>query len=68
MQKSLRFHWNRADTQAFLGQAVKVLAPYMVVIIPVLIDQLPKEWALAAVTIYLLQRVQSALVLFIQGK
>ncbi len=68
MKKSLRFHWNKDDTQVFLGQAVKVLAPYLVVIIPVLIGQVPKEWGFAAVTIYILQRIQSALVLFIKGK
>lgn len=68
MKKSLRFHWNKSDTQAFVGQAVKVLAPYLIVILPVLIGQIPKDWAWAAVTLYVLQRIQSALVLFIQGK
>ena len=68
MKKSLRFHWNKSDTQAFVGQAVKVLAPYLIVILPVLIGQIPKDWAWAAITLYVLQRIQSALVLFIQGK
>lgn len=68
MKKSLRFHWNIQDTKAFLWQAVKVLAPYLIVILPVLIGQIPKDWAWAAVTLYVLQRIQSALVLFIQGK
>ena len=68
MKKSLRFHWNKADTTVFLQQAVRVLAPYLIVILPVLIGQIPKDWALAAVTLYVLQRIQSALILFIQGK
>jgi len=68
MKKSLRFHWNRADTQVFVQQAVRVLAPYIVVIIPVLVGQIPKDWAYATVTVYVLNRIWSAVQLFISGK
>lgn len=70
MKKSLRFHWNAADTLAFFQQAKawNVLIPYIIVIIPVLIDQIPKDWAYAAIVIYALQRALLALKLFVQGK
>lgn len=66
--KSKKFSWNKADTLNFLKDALKVSAPYLIVIIPVIIEQLPKEWAYAAVTIYALQRMRSALSIFLAGK
>lgn len=66
--KSKKWSWNRADTVQFLKDSVRVLAPYLIVIIPVLIEQLPKDWAYSAMVIYALQRVRSAIELYKAGK
>lgn len=68
MKPSAQFSWNKADTIKFAQEAVKVLAPYLIVIIPVLIGQVPQDWAYAAVTIYILNRIRSAVMLYIAGK
>ena len=66
--QSKRFQWNSADTQKFLQESLKVLAPYLLVIIPVLLQQIPQDWAWSAIVIFLLQRARSALQLFVGGK
>lgn len=68
LKPSKQWQWNKADTLKFLKEALRVLAPYLVVIIPVLIEQLPKEWAYSAAVIYVLQRVRSAIELYKAGK
>lgn len=68
MKPSKSFSWNSADTKKFLGETLRVLAPYLVVILPVLIQQLPKDWAYASVVLFILQRVRSAVELYIAGK
>jgi hypothetical protein len=67
MKQSARWHWNKADTLAWLNQAWKVLIPYLVVIIPVLIGQIPKEWGYAGITIYILNRIWDAARRWYQG-
>ena len=56
-----RYVWTRTDMKAWLAQAWKVLIPYLIVIIPVLIGQIPKDWAYATAAVYLLNRVWDAL-------
>lgn len=68
MAQSRKWQWNSADTQKFLKETLKVLAPYLIVIIPVVIDQLPKDWAYAATVIFLLQRARSVLEILKAGK
>lgn len=68
MKPSKSFSWNKADTVKFLQDSLRVLGPYLIVIIPVLIGQVPKDVAWSAVAIYLLQRARSAIELFIAGK
>ena len=68
MKQSAKFSWNKADTIKFFKEALTVLAPYLLVIIPVLIGQIPQDWAYAAVAIYVLNRIRSALVLWYSGK
>jgi len=68
MKPSKSGQWNRADTEKFLKDALKVLAPYLLVIIPVLLTQIPKDWAYAAVTIFILQRIRVAIELYAAGK
>lgn len=68
MNKSKRFTWNKADTIHFAQESLRVLAPYLIVIIPVLIEKLPQDVAWTAIAIFLLQRARSAIELFIKGK
>lgn len=64
--KSLR--WNSQDTIKFGQDALKVLAPYLIVIIPVLISQIPDEVAWGGMAIFVLQRARVAIELFWKGK
>ena len=57
---STRWTWTKADTHAWFSQAWKVLIPYILVIIPAIIGQLPKDWAYTAVVVYILNRVWDA--------
>ena len=68
MKPSKRFTFNKADWVVWSHQAITVLAPYLVVIIPVLISQIDKDWAYSAILVYLLQRVWSFLKLWVAGK
>ncbi len=68
LKPSKKFSWNKEDTIKFLKDAVRVSIPYVIVIIPVIIEQLPKEWAYSAAVIYVLQRVRSASELYKAGK
>jgi len=68
MKPSKAWKWNKADTIKFFQDSVRVLSPYLIVIIPVLIEQLPKDWAYSAMVIYALQRVRSAIELYKAGK
>lgn|GEM_PF-5124430 len=68
MKQSARWQWNKADTIAWCNQAVKVLAPYLVVIIPVLIGNIDKDWAYSAVIVYILNRIWDALKRLQSGK
>ena len=56
-----RFTWSKKDTIAWCQQAIKVLAPYLIVIIPVVVAQLPRDWAYATIVIYILNRIWDAL-------
>ena len=62
---SKAFTMTAEDRKAFMDQTLKSLAPYLVVIIPVMIEQLPKDWAYAAIVIWGLQRLLSYLLLWI---
>jgi hypothetical protein len=65
---SKRFQFNKADFIAWCKDALKVLAPYLIVIIPVLLEQVPKDWAYSAIVIFLLQRARKAIELYVAGK
>jgi len=66
--KSKKFQWNKADTAKFLQDTLRVLAPYFVVILPVVLQQIPKDWAYSAILIFVLQRIRAAVELYLAGK
>lgn len=68
MRQSKVLHWNKTDTIKFGKDALKVLTPYLLVIIPVLVTQIPDDWAYSAIVLFLLQRARVALELFWEGK
>lgn len=68
MKESKRLQWNKQDTIKFAQDALKVLAPYLIVIIPVLISQIPDEVAWGGMAIFVLQRARVAIELFWKGK
>jgi hypothetical protein len=65
---SKRFSFNKNDAVKFGNDALKVLGPYLIVIIPVLISNLPKEAVWTVVAVFILQRIRVALGLFLSGK
>ena len=68
MKPSKAWSWNKADTQKFLKEALRFLAPYLIVIIPVVIGELPKDWAYATIVIWILNRIVSFLTILAAGK
>lgn len=62
---SKAFSWTPAQRKEFFETSVKNLAPYIVVLIPVIIDQLPVDWAYATITVFLLQRALSFFRLYV---
>ena len=68
MKPSKAWHWNEADTAKWLEQARVYLLPYLVVIIPVIITQIPKDWAYATAVIWVLNRLYSAFLILKAGK
>lgn len=66
--KSKAWKWNEADWIAWKNQAIKVSAPYLVVIIPVIISQIDDTWAYSAILIYVLQRIYNWFLLYKAGK
>jgi hypothetical protein len=65
---SKRFKWNKEDTIKFAKDTFKVLAPYILVIIPVLIGEIPSDWAYASISLFILHRIRAAAELFVAGK
>jgi hypothetical protein len=68
MKQSEKYSWNDLDTKKFFADALKVLAPYLIVVIPVLISQIPDDWAWSAIVLFLLQRARVAIELYLKGK
>jgi len=68
MKQSKKFTFNKADAIAWSKDALKVLAPYLIVLIPVMIEQLPKEAVWTGVAIFVLQRARVAIELLLKGK
>lgn len=65
---SKRFQFNEADAKAWATQALKFLAPYLIALIPVIIKQVPQDWAYAVAVVWVLNRLWSALTLWYSGK
>jgi hypothetical protein len=68
MKQSKRFTWNKQDTMKFLTDTLRVIGPYLIVIIPVVIEKFPKEATWTVIAVFLLQRVRAAVELFLAGK
>lgn len=68
MKQSKAWEWNKADTKKFLLDTLRVLGPYILVIIPVVLQQIPSDYAYASIIIFILQRIRSAVELYLSGK
>lgn len=66
--KSKAWKWNSADTQAWLLQTLKTLAPYLIALIPVIIGELPKEATYTVLIAWILNRILSYLLILKAGK
>ncbi len=53
------------DWEKFSNETLLKIGPYLVVIIPVFLEQLPKDMAYGAILVFLLQRLLSFLILFL---
>ena len=65
---SKRFTLNRADIIGWGRQTLIFLAPYLIALIPVFIEQVPKDWEYAIITIWGLNRIWDLLRRFVAGK
>ena len=68
MTPSKRFTLNRADLTAWSQQTLIFLAPYLIALIPVIINQVPKEWEYGVITVWVLNRIWDLLRRFVAGK
>lgn len=59
------FTMTTEDWNSFCEETLVKISPYLIVVIPVFIEELPKELAYGAILVFLLQRLQSFLILFI---
>ena len=64
---SKRFTLNKADIYAWLERTLQTLAPYIIALIPVAIDQVPKDWQYAVLTVWVLNRIYDLLRRWYQG-
>lgn len=55
--QSKRFSLNRADLVAWLKQTAWFLAPFILALMPVIIDKVPKDWAYGTVLLWVLNRL-----------
>ena len=67
-KQSLRFHWNNSDTVAWLKQTLVFLAPFLLALMPVVIEKVPRDWAYGTITLWVLNRLWDALRRFYAGK
>ena len=65
--ESKRFQFNHNDLLAWLKQTKKVWVPYLLALIPVVIQQVPAEWTYAVITVWVLNRIYSFLTLWYAG-
>ena len=59
------FQMTSADWTIFADTTLVNLAPYLVALIPVMIERVPADWAYATIAVFLLQRIWSFLKLYI---
>lgn len=52
---------NKSDWIGWGNRTLQTLAPYLVVLIPVVIEKLPRDWAYATITVWVLQRIYDLL-------
>lgn len=62
---SKRFEMKKEDWQKFGTEALTKLAPYLLVLIPVALSQLPAEASYTVIVVWVLQRLQTLLTLWI---
>lgn len=53
------------DWEVFANTTIINLAPYLVALIPVIIERVPADWAYGTIAVFLLQRVWSFLKLYV---
>lgn len=68
MEQSKRFTLNKQDLIGWGQQTLTFLAPYLIALIPVFINQIPKDWEYAVITIWILNRIWDLLRRFVAGK
>lgn len=62
---SERFKMRSEDWKKFGTEALTKLAPYLLVLIPVALSQLPAEASYTVIVVWVLQRLQTLLTLWI---
>lgn len=62
---SKKFQMTTKDWEVFANTTIINLAPYLVVLIPVIIERVPADWAYGTIAVFLLQRVWSFLKLYV---
>ena len=57
MKQSKRWQWNRADTTAWVKQTAWFLAPFILALMPAIIEKVPTDWEYGVITLWVLNRI-----------
>lgn len=66
--QSKRFTLNRQDLIAWGRQTLIFLAPYLIALMPVFIEKVPKDWEYGVLAVWILNRIWDLLRRYIAGK
>jgi hypothetical protein len=56
VDQSPRWSWNYTDTYNWCMQTIIFLTPFILALMPVIIEKVPREWAYGTVTLFILNR------------
>jgi len=57
MKQSKKWTLSKQDWTAWGNRTLQNLAPYLVALIPVFIEQIPKDWEYTVIAVWLLNRI-----------
>jgi len=66
--KSKKWTLNRQDITAWGKRTLQTLAPYLIALLPVVIEKVPADWKYSVLTVWVLNRIWDLLRRYYSGK